>query len=286
MIRDALAVLLLLAGVPASPSTLRAEAPATPTRIPPKAAEGAFADVKGQRLYYRISGSGPNLLLVHGGLSSSEDFDKVLPTLAKSFRVVTVDRSGHGRSSDSGEPFVYSAMAEEMKAFLDVVGVSSTAILGWSDGGVVGYHLASRYPRLVTSLVAIGANTRVDGMAAETVAWIRSKSTPESLLADLPQVAASYRRLSPAPDRLAGFLMRSRDLWLRDPYIPLEDLKKVEAPVLLLAGDTHDIRVEHLLELRASLLKAHLCILPGASHFLLQEKPHLLLPIVLDFLAP
>ena len=80
--------------------------------------------------------------------------------------------------------------------------------------------------------------------------------------------------------------MRSRDLWLRDPYIALDDLKKIEAPVLLLAGDTHDIRVEHLLELRASLRQARLCILPGASHFLLQEKPHLLLPIVLDFLAP
>jgi hypothetical protein len=177
-------------------------------------------------------------------------------------------------------------MAEEMKAFLDVLGVTSTSILGWSDGGIVGYHLASRYPRLVTRLVAIGANIRVDGMAAETVAWIRSKSTPESLLADLPQVAASYRRLSPTPDHLPDFLIRSRDLWLRDPYIPLDDLKMVEAPVLLLAGDTHDIRVEHLLELRVSLRQARLCILPGASHFLLQEKPHLLLPIVLDFLAP
>ncbi len=286
MIRNALPALLLLAGVPASTSPLRADDPVPVAKGPSTATEGAYADVKGQRLTYRISGSGPNLLLLHGGLSSSEDFDRVLPNLEKSFRVITVDRGGHGRSSDSGEPFAYSAMAEEMKAFLDVVGVTSTAILGWSDGGVVGYHLASRYPRLVTSLVAIGANTRVDGMAAETVAWIRAKSTPESLLADVPGVADRYRRLSPAPERLLDFLRRSRDLWLRDPYIAPDDLKRIEAPVLLLAGDTRDIRVEHLLEIRASLRQARLCILPGASHFLLQEKPHLLLPIVLDFLAP
>jgi pimeloyl-ACP methyl ester carboxylesterase len=286
VIRKSLPVVLLLVEFLTSASNLLAEEPSRPPKAPPTATEGSYANVNGQRLYYRISGSGPNLLLLHGGLSSSEDFDKVLPSLEKSFRVLRVDRGGHGRSSDSGEPFVYSAMAEEMKAFLDVVGVSSTAILGWSDGGVVGYHLASRYPRLVTSLVAIGANTRVDGMAAETVAWIRSKSTPESLLGDLPQVVASYRRLSPTPDRLPSFLMRSRDLWLRDPYIAADDLKKIEAPVLLLAGDTHDIRIEHLLEIRAALRRARLCILPGASHFMLQEKPDLLLPIVLDFLNP
>ncbi|HYN40428.1 MAG TPA: alpha/beta hydrolase [Thermoanaerobaculia bacterium] len=286
MIRNAVPVLLLFAAVPTSAPPLSAAAPPALATVQEKLTDGAYADVKGQRLHYRISGSGPNLLLLHGGLSSSEDFDKILPSLEKFFRVLRVDRGGHGRSSDSGEPFVYSAMAEEMKALLDVVGVSSTAILGWSDGGIVGYHLASRYPRLVTRLVAIGANTRVEGMAAETVAWIRSKSTPESLLADLPQVAASYRRHSPTPDHLPGFLMRSRDLWLRDPYIAVDDLKKIEAPVLLLAGDTRDIRVEHLLEVRASLRQARFCILPGASHFLLQQKPHLLLPIVLDFLAP
>lgn len=275
MTRTAVGVLLLIACVP----TLRAAQPA-------RESEGAYADVNGHTLFYRMSGTGPNLLLLHGGLSSSEDFDKVVPVLAKSFRVITVDRVGHGRSSDSGKPFVYSAMAEDMKAFLDAVGVASTAVLGWSDGGVIGYHLASRHPGLVTRLVAIGANARVDGMAKDTVDWLQSRSTPEKLLADLPDVAASYRRLSPNPDHLLDFLRRSRELWLRDPYITPNDLAKIDAPVLLLVGDTHDIRIEHILELRGSIRGARICVLPGASHFVLQEKPRLLLPIVLDFLGP
>lgn len=286
MIQKSLSVLLLLAGTLVPASDLRAETPPARPQPPPKATEGAWADVRGQKLYYRITGTGPNLLLLHGGLSSSEDFDKVLPALGKSFRVIAVDRGGHGRSSDSGASFVYSAMAGEIKAFLDVLEISSTSVLGWSDGGIVGYHLASRYPRLVKRLVAIGSNVRVDGMSKETVEWIISRSTPESLLADVPGAAASYRRLSPTPDNLLDFLRRSRELWLRDPYIPADDLRKIEAPVLLLAGDTHDIRIEHLLEIRSALGQGRLCILPGASHFLLQEKPELLLPIVLDFLAP
>lgn len=245
----------------------------------------SYAEVRGQRLYYQISGQGPNLLLLHGGLSSGECFAKILPALSERFRVITVDRVGHGRSSDSGEPFVYASMAEETKSFLDLLGISSTLVLGWSDGGVVGYHLASRYPGLVTKLVAVGANTRVDGMAADAVQWLEGRSDPESLLVDLPDVAADYRRLSPHPERLLDFLKRSRDLWLRDPYITPDELKRIESPVLLIAGDRNDIRVEHLLELRTSLKHARLCILPGASHFVMQEKPHLMLPIVLDFLT-
>jgi pimeloyl-ACP methyl ester carboxylesterase len=257
----------------------------TTGRATPATSPGSYAEVRGQRLYYQISGQGPNLLLLHGGLSSGEDFLKVTPVLAERFRIITVDRAGHGRSSDSGEPFVYASMAEETKAFLDQLGVSSTSVMGWSDGGVVGYHLASRYPGLVTKLVALGANTRVDGMAAEAVQWLEGRSVPDSLLADLPEVAADYRRLSPQPQRLLDFIKRSRDLWLRDPYIELEDLKRIESPVLLMAGDRNDIRVEHLLELRASLKHARLCIIPGGSHFVMAEKPHLLLPIIMDFLT-
>ena len=61
-------------------------------------------------------------------------------------------------------------------------------------------------------------------------------------------------------------------------------MKKIEAPVLLIAGDRNDIRIEHLLELRTAMQRARLCILPNASHYALKEKPNLLLPIVLDFL--
>lgn len=258
--------------------------PATERAIP-AADPGSYAEVRGQKLYYRISGQGPNLLLLHGGLSSGEDFRGILPVLAESFRVITVDRSGHGRSSDSGEPFVYASMAEETKAFLDLLGITSTAVMGWSDGGVVGYHLASRSPGLVTKLVALGANVRVDGMAAEAVQWLEARSVPDSLLADLPEVAADYRRLSPQPERLLDFIKRSRDLWLRDPYIGIDDLKRIACPVLLMAGDRNDIRVEHLLEIRASLEHAQLCIIPGGSHFVMAEKPQLLLPIIMDFLG-
>lgn len=253
-----------------------------PTPANPK--KGLFVNVRGQKLYYQISGNGPNLLLLHGGLSSSEDFKTIIPGLSPHYRVITVDRMGHGRSSDSGEPFNYASMAQDMAAFLDVIGVQSTNVVGWSDGGIVGYHLASHFPRLVNKLVTMGSNSRIDGMSHGAAKWIGERPTPESLLADLPEVAANYKRLSPNPQHLLDFLRRSRELWLRDPYIKNEDLNQIKAPVLLIAGDSHDIRLEHLLELRALIGRSQLCILPG-SHAILQEKPQFLLAILKDFLS-
>ena len=82
-------------------------------------AESGCAEIGAVWLYYEITGDGEPLLLLHGGLGGSEHFAEIVPLLSKSFEVITVDRRGHGRSTDDGEPYSYAGMAEEMKAFLD-----------------------------------------------------------------------------------------------------------------------------------------------------------------------
>ncbi len=248
---------------------------------------GTFTlDVGGQRLHCQRGGRGPDLLLLHGGLSSSEDFEALRPDLERRFTVLTLDRSGHGRSTDSGKPFTYGGMAEEMMAALDALGIRRTAVVGWSDGGIIGLHLAARWPDRITRLVALGANVSVDGLAKGALAWIQSQDTPEKLLASLPEVAVAYRRLSPNPERLKDFLVRSRDLWLRDPYLPFEDLKRIQAPLLLIAGAKEDVPLEHLERIRAEVKRASpVMILHESSHFVLKEKPSTLLRILKDWLG-
>jgi pimeloyl-ACP methyl ester carboxylesterase/ketosteroid isomerase-like protein len=253
---------------------------------PAEAPKSGYADVNGTRLHYLTAGAGEPLLLLHGGLSSSEEFRGILPGLAAKFRVIALDRGGHGRSADSGKAFHYAARAEEVDAFLKVIGIESVRVLGFSDGGVVGYHLAARYPKRVTKLVAMGANVRVEGMTEKTVAWIRTRMTLEELAADYPQAIQDYRRLAPDPARVGSFITRSRDLWLRDPYVPAEDLKKIDQPVLLVAGDRDEIRMEHLAELRAHPRNSQLPVLPNASHFVLADRSELLKAAALEFLGP
>jgi pimeloyl-ACP methyl ester carboxylesterase len=124
-----------------------------------------------------VNGVREPFLLLHGGLSSSEEFRGILPGLAARFRVIALDRGGHGRSADSGRPFDYAAMAAEVNAFLQRIGVESAYVLGFSDGGVAGYQLAARYPQRVKRLIAIGANARVEGMTEDIAAWIRTRMT-------------------------------------------------------------------------------------------------------------
>ena len=64
---------------------------------------GPYLTVKGRKLFYRISGSGPDLLLLHGGLGSSDDFEKIVPILTPEQRAVVAkmirDKANHADAS-------------------------------------------------------------------------------------------------------------------------------------------------------------------------------------------
>jgi pimeloyl-ACP methyl ester carboxylesterase len=248
-------------------------------------AESGFAEIGAVRLYYEITGDGEPLLLLHGGLGGSEHFAEIVPLLSKSFEVITVDRRGHGRSTDDGEPYSYAGMAEEMRAFLDHLQLGSVKMLGFSDGGVVGFHLASTYPEMVERLVAVGANFRVDGMTPETVDFMTNQMTPENLGKVFPEVERAYRATNPQPDNYASFIERSQAMWTRDPYLTEQQMTGIKVPVLSIIGEHDAIRLEHALEMRSLNAGSQICVLPGATHFLLGEKPEVVLPILLDFFA-
>jgi pimeloyl-ACP methyl ester carboxylesterase len=248
-------------------------------------AESGFAEIGAVRLYYEITGDGEPLLLLHGGLGGSEHFAEIVPLLSKSFEVITVDRRGHGRSTDDGEPYSYAGMAEEMRAFLDHLQLGSVKMLGFSDGGVVGFHLASTYPEMVERLVAVGANFRVDGMTPETVDFMTNQMTPENLGKVFPEVERAYRATNPQPDNYASFIERSQAMWTRDPYPTEQQMTGIKVPVLSIIGEHDAIRLEHALEMRSLIAGSQICVLPGATHFLLGEKPEVVLPILLDFFA-
>lgn len=254
---------------------------------PPPSSEisdiAGYAEINSVKLYYRIVGEGEPLLLLHGGLSGSEYFDAIVPTLAKSFKVITVDRRGHGRSYDNAEPYTYATMADEMNAFLDHIQIDSAMMLGFSDGGVVGYHLASTYPVRVKKLVAVGANYRVGGMTDPTQDWARNQLTPESLRAAMPGIADRYMAENPQPENYSSWVERSRELWLRDPYLTESQMSEIQTEVLFVAGEKDAIRIDHVLEMHALVSNAQVCILPNATHFVLSEKPDMVLPILMDF---
>ena len=66
--------------------------------------------------------------------------------LALAHTVILVDSRGHGRSTRDQRPFGYDLMADSVVALLDTLKIDKAAIIGWSDGGIIGLDIAMRHP--------------------------------------------------------------------------------------------------------------------------------------------
>jgi len=235
----------------------------------------------GQRLFE--TGAGEPVVLLHGGLGSSEDWADQRPALAERFRVIAYDRRGHGRTAATPEPFDYDVMTADAVALLDELGLARARLVGFSDGGIVALLVALRRPDLVGRLVLIGANTRPDGLEPRMRGRLESSDA-----ASYPErYRVAFERLSPdGPDAWPAAFAQTRRLWLEEPHITEEQLATVAAPTLVVAGDRDLIAPEHTVALfRALPRTARLAIVPGAGHDLPREQPALLNQLLLAFLS-
>lgn len=104
-------------------------------------------------------GSGPPLVYLHGGLSASFEWIPMLPSLARSYRVLAVDRPGHGLA----DPFDYSGVdlyehaPRFVREVLDALELSSANLVGNSLGGFISVAFAIQHPERVSRLVLVGA---------------------------------------------------------------------------------------------------------------------------------
>src|SRR6266571_3933796 len=105
---------------------------------------GQYAEVNGINLYYEIHGSGPPLILLHGGLGSGEMFGPVVPLLAERHQVVVADLQGHGRTGDIDRPIDVRLMAGDIAALIDHLGLAQPDVVGYSLGGGVALQTAAK----------------------------------------------------------------------------------------------------------------------------------------------
>ncbi len=242
---------------------------------------GRRAPVNGIEMYYEIFGEGEPLLFIHGGSASIESWSCQIPAFMGRYRVIAADSRGHGRTADSEVPLDFSLLASDYAGLLDHLGISSVAVVGWSDGGMIGLELAMKRPGLVNKLVAIGSNFRVDGLTDEVRGYFASVE-PDDFL---PILADTYKALSPdGPGHWPVILGKLKNMWLTQPDYPESELRKVACPVLVMAGDHDIVKPLHSVDLFQALPLGQLCVIPGATHYLPVEKPELVNRIIGDFL--
>jgi pimeloyl-ACP methyl ester carboxylesterase len=231
-----------------------------PPPMPPADRSG-FADVNGIRMYYAVYGAGRGapILLVHGGMGSSDDWGFEVPELAKTHEVVVADTRGHGRSTRTAAPLTYHAMAEDYVALLDTLGIAQTSLVGWSDGGIIGLDIAIHHPRRLSHLFAQAANVTPDGLLPQ-----RRFSLQQT---DGNRDETDYRRLSSTPDDFPAFRDDIARLWATEPHYTPEDLAGIRVPTEIVLGD-HDEAVGRVHS------EAIASAIPGARFVLLKDVGH------------
>jgi pimeloyl-ACP methyl ester carboxylesterase len=234
-----------------------------PTAYGQNASAGHFAEVNGIRMYYETYGSGPSLLLVHGNGGSIYGMRCQIAYFSRSYRVIAADNRSHGKTEDGKGRLTYEQMADDLAALLDQLKVDSVDIIGQSDGGILALLLAMRHPSKVNKLVASSPNLRPDTTALS--AWVFP-----IMKADLD--AANAMIANGDHSQNWDRVKRWNELMLNEPHIAVTDLHKIQAPALIMGGDADVITPEHLIEIYRNTPKAHLAILPGATHFIHQKE--------------
>jgi len=191
-------------------------APAGAPRSAPANTTGR-ATLKGVDYHYDVRGQGEPLLLLHGGLGSSDMFEPLLPILGQGRQVIAVDLQGHGRSSLGNRPIRCEAIADDVAALLKRLGRAKVDVLGYSFGGCVGLRLAVQHPDLVRRLALVSTPFANDGWYAEMRAQQAQVSAAMAPMMKETPMYKSYVAVAPKPDEFPRLLDAMGD-FMRQKY--------------------------------------------------------------------
>lgn len=248
---------------------------------------GRHIPVGDAQIYIEETGdpAGQPLVLLPGGLGTLHDFDAIVAGLPQSLRIIGMDWRGHGRSTRGSGPLSYAGHQADVLAVLDHLGIASAGILGFSDGGIVGYRLAAACPQRVRTLVTLGAQWRLE--PGDPSIPLLQGLTRADWQARFPEAIAQYERLNPQPD-FDALLADVKQLWSDTSAsgYPNESVRQMVAPTLLVRGDGDPfLSLAEAAALQARVACAGLLNIPFVGHAAHEEATAVFLAVVHDFLC-
>jgi len=114
-----------------------------------------FIKVAGYDLHYRVKGSGKNMVLLHGGLTSSNYWKETIEHFSKIFKVYALDLPGFGLSDKPNIGYSIPEQSKFVDGFLDSLNIEKPILMGHSYGGSIAVQLAANKPEKFKALIAI-----------------------------------------------------------------------------------------------------------------------------------
>jgi pimeloyl-ACP methyl ester carboxylesterase len=245
----------------------------------PATDDHGYVDHDGARIWYAAYGAGPPVILLHGGLGHSGNWGYQVPALTGAgYRAVVVDSRGHGRSTRDSRLYSYELMASDVLAVMDVLHLTSAAIVGWSDGACIALILGRQAPARVAGVFFFGCNMDPSGTKEFVPTPIVSRC--------FSRHAKDYAQLSATPDQFTAFTEAVGQMQRTEPNYSVGDLATIQVPVAIVQSE-HDefIKPEHAEYLARSIPGAELILLPGVSHFAPLQRPEQFNSVMLTFLG-
>lgn len=210
------------------------------------------------KLNYIDKGTGEPLILLHGNGEYLEYFEHQIEYFSKEYRVIALDTRGHGKSPRGEAPFTIRQFADDLKDFMDELGIEKAHVLGFSDGGNIAMIFAMKYPERVNKVILNGANLFASGVKL---------GCQISITYEYYQ-ALFFAKKYPKAKKKAELY----GLMVKDPNVKPKELKQLKARTLVLAGEEDLIKKSHSKLIYKNLPDAELAIIPG-DHWIAKKNP-------------
>ena len=239
-------------------------------------AVGQYVELNGAKIYFEEYGKGEPLLLIHGNGGSILRMGNQIDYFKSKYRVIIADSRGQGKSELKTDSLTYDQIADDWEGLVNYLKLDSINILGVSDGGIIALKMGISNKVKIKKIVAMGANLRPDTTAVNS--WAVNYAKNKKINAELKIQQHDTTKDWNLKKQLMGLLSEQ-------PNIPTKDLSKINAKVLIIAGDKDIIRNSHSLEIFNNIPQAQLCIMPGETHFAPVANPEVFNSIANRFLS-
>ena len=247
------------------------------------------APVNGIEIYYETSGEGPAVVFAHGKGGNHISWWQQVPVFSRTFRCVTFDHRGWGRSLNPKGSIGREAFVDDLRGLLDYLEIDRTFLVAQSMGGLTCLGFALAHPERTMGLVLADTTGGIgEPVVVET---IRNRKAPEDV--SLRAMSANFRDSDP----VGAFLYKEISL-LNPPRDPepngftsgegpkAGELAGMKVPTLLIVGEEDQVMPPPAMELSRDLIPgSRLERVPGAGHSVYFEEPDVFNRLILDFFS-
>lgn len=246
-------------------------------------------------LYFTEHGSGPALLLIHGVMITGEMFEPIIENLAKKYRVIVPDLRGHGRSRGLPEPYTTTQLASDLARLLDHLGVESTMVLGYSQGGAIAQQFVLDYPKRCNRLILActyaynmaSFREKIEGHIVPLLIRILGmKRFAKFVISQGMKQVSSDRKewvTNLIADQNAELMITA---WKETvAFDSRQRLSEIKCPTLIIAGSSDEaVPIHHANMLHNGIVGSELVVVDGADHTLIWTRPDELSRVTEEFL--